>query len=310
MNKKLIILGFLVSLGSFTTQAQQDPMLTHYMYNTSSVNPAYAGSREALSISVLNRFQWVGIEGAPMTNMINVNTPILKKNIGVGLTVMKDKLGPMNKTSINADFAYRLKLNKTSRLNFGLKGGVDMVNANLASLILTNQNDPILASNIQRLRPNFGFGLLFQSDRFYIGVSTPRLLEYDFGTSQGTANVNFLLQRRHYYGIAGAALKMGPQVVFKPTTLLKLSPGAKPQIDLTASFIFNNTLTLGLMGRSNDAFGVLVGFNISEQFNIGYSFDYSSFNRVASVNSGSHELMLRYELIHTKDSKIKSPRYF
>jgi type IX secretion system PorP/SprF family membrane protein len=309
--KKRLIIAIVVVMGGWSAHAQQDAMFTHYMYNTMSVNPAYAGSRDALTITSLNRFQWVGFKGAPMTQNINVHMPLWSNRLGVGVSVMNDKIGPSNKTSVEANFAYRLKLNAKTRLAFGLKGGLNMLNASLLDVKTTDANDQSFGQGINsRMLPNFGFGLLLQHDNFYIGASIPKLLENDFSRNTTTGGTDFISEQRHYFFIAGAAWKLNRQLMFKPSTLVKVVTGAPVQLDLTANFVIDEVLTLGGMYRSTDALGVLVGVNVKPQFYIGYSFDFSTGNRTFKYNNGSHELMLRYDFIFSRTGKIKSPRYF
>jgi len=306
--KKTLFLTSLVCLGSGFARAQQDAMYTHYMYNTLAINPAYAGSRDALTMTALGRFQWVGFEGAPMTQTFTVHAPIATQNIGLGLSVVNDKIGPVNSTSFYADFAYRMKLTATSRLCFGLKGGMNNFSAGLNSLAIGDQNDVSFSQNARTsMKANFGFGMYYQSTHFYAGASIPKILENDF-TAGSTVTVGS--EERHYYVILGGMINMGPRVKFKPTMLTKIATSAPIQADFTATFIFNDILNLGAMYRTGDAFGILAGVNITEQLLLGYSFDWSTKNMTGRYNSGSHEILLRYDLIFNKEKKIKSPRYF
>jgi len=168
---------------ALNANAQQDPMFTHYMYNTLSINPAYAGSRDALSITALHRSQWVGFDGSPTTQTITMHSPIANKNIGLGLTVVNDKIGPVNNTSLAGQFAYIMQLNRKSKLSLGLSGGVNILQADLNSLSLDQQNDPTFQTNLtNRVTPNFGFGAYYSRERFYIGVSTPNLIQNQYST--------------------------------------------------------------------------------------------------------------------------------
>lgn len=305
---KKVLLGLIVCLYNFNLKAQQESLFTHYMYNTSSVNPAYAGSRGGLSATLLNRIQWIGFEGAPITQTLNVNAPLWRNRLGLGISLLNDKIGPSNSTLMDIDFAYRMKLSdrgayKKMRLNFGLKGGLGWFNSNMSSLKTTHAGDQLFAENVSmRMLPNFGFGMLLQHDRFYFGVSSPKLLEQSL-----TGNSGIRSQKRHYYAITGAVVKMKNHWIFKPSILVKYVQGSKVQGDVTAQFVCNDKLNLGLSYRSNDGIAALIGFQISDNFTIGYSFDYSNNVRTGTTNFGSHELLLRYELI--KDG-FKSPRYF
>jgi len=308
--KKIITILLIVIVG-YTASAQQDAMFTHYMYNTLAVNPAYAGSRDALTITGLHRSQWIGFDGAPITQTLTAHTPIINENIGLGLSVINDKIGPVNTTSLYADFSYRIKIDKKSHLAFGLKGGMNMVNNNLTSLNLDDKNDLAFIQNVQsKLLPNFGFGMYYSSDKFYAGVSIPKLLENNFANNTTSGSTNLASEKRHYFLIAGTVFNINEGIKLKPTTFIKVTNGAPIEADVTASFIFHDKFWLGGMFRTGDALGILAGLNITNQFALGYSFDWSYANTTMKYNGGSHELMLRYDFIYKVEEKIRSPRYF
>lgn len=307
--KKHLIIGVIVGFLGTAVQAQQDAMFTHYMYNTQAVNPAYAGSRDALTVTALHRSQWVGFPGAPLTQTITAHTPIANDHFGVGLALGNDKIGPTNTTAFFADFAYRMKIGEKGNLALGLKGGASLFQADLTKLKLDQGNDVAFNTNIQsKFLPNVGFGAYYHRPRFYAGVSAPKLLQNDFYTNLTTSSLS--IEKRHYFGILGAVFPIAQNVELKPTTYVKVTAGAPIEADLTANFIFNNKFILGVMGRTGDAAGVLLGLNITEQLTAGYSFDYSFTNATGRYNYGSHEFMLRYDFIYNNTSKIKSPRYF
>ena len=288
--------------------AQQDAMFTHYMNNTLAINPAYAGSRDALTVTALHRSQWVGITGAPMTQTITAHTPFKRDNIGIGASVMNDRLGPINNTSLYFDFAYRLKLDNKSTLSMGMKAGLNFLNAKLNQLNLDEQNDQSFQNAGASVAPNFGFGLYYSRNRLFAGISTPRLLQNNL--KPGAQPTIALREKRHYFMIAGYQFKINENLEMKPTTFIKVTAGAPVEMDLTASFIWKNFLHLGGMFRTGDAFGVLAGYNINEQLLISYSFDWSYRLQTVRYNGGSHEIMLRYDFIIISPQKIRSPRYF
>ncbi len=309
-NKIVSVLFF--SLVCFGAQAQQDPMYTHYMYNTLIINPAYAGSRDALTISALHRSQWANFKGAPMTQTLTLHSPIGNEHIGLGLSASNDKIGPINNTAISGSFAYRINLTKKSKLSFGVSGGMNILQADLNSLQLDNQNDPSFQNNIRnKVTPNVGFGIYYSRERFYAGVSTPNILESKhYETSQADGTVSESRAQRHYFFIAGAVFNLTNNLAFKPTTLIKVTTGSPIQADFTASFIMMKKFLLGAMYRTGDSFGILAGFDITPQFHVGYSFDWSYGLRTGSYNYGSHEVMLRYDFIFNSKNQIQSPRYF
>jgi type IX secretion system PorP/SprF family membrane protein len=293
--EKLLVTGLIIA--SANVYAQQDAMYTHYMYNTLTVNPAYAGSRDALTANLLHRSQWVGFEGAPTSQTFTLHSALNNRKIGLGVSAVNDKTGPVKNMGVNADFAYILKLNETSKLAFGLKGGIDYMEVPLNSLMLDDQNDPSFQNNINRtVLPNFGFGMYFQSSRFYTGISCPRLLENNFRTKEINFSTSPVQQVRHYYFIAGGLIRLNDNVDLKPTTFIKVTTAAPVQADLTSSFIINKKFRIGAMFRTGDALGVLAGYYINDNFQVGYSFDWSYGLETVKYNYGSHEIMLSYEL--------------
>lgn len=309
---KKMTLVLVSALGSLTSHAQQDPMYTHYMDNTLVINPGYAGSRDALTITALHRSQWVDFKGAPITQTIMFHTPLRNEHLGVGLSVFNDKIGVSNKTSLVADFAYRMNLTKKSKLAFGLSAGANIFRSNLGSLQLDQQTDPAFQTNISNhITPNIGFGAYYSRERFYAGISTPNLLENKLAEVKQTDGSSLISrEQRHYFLIAGALFNITDDLAFKPTTLVKVTAAAPVQVDLTASFIIMKKLSLGVMYRTGDAVGGLVGFNITDQFHIGYSYDWSYGLKTAKYNKGSHEIMLRYDFIFASKKQIHTPRNF
>lgn len=305
-NFKLYILFVLLCLNAITSNAQQDPMFTQYMFNTLAVNPGYAGSRGALNVTGLYRNQWVGIDGAPTTQTFFAHTPFLSKNMAVGISVVNDKIGPINQTMMYGDYSYTIKVTESSKLAFGLKAGVNIIRGNLSSIDLTEQNDQSFATNIDyKPLPNFGFGMYYHSDRWYLGLSTPKLLENKI---ESTVDYTKLSEKRHYFLIAGYVVDVSENIKFKPTALTKVTIGAPVSIDLTATFLFKEKLWLGVGHRINDSFSALMELQLNDQLRVGYAYDYT-ISKLSHYNFGTHEIMLSYDFIYRKD-KILSPRYF
>jgi len=305
--KKIITLALVLIALSSSIKAQQDAMFTHYMYNTLWLNPAYAGTRDALTITGIHRSQWVGFDGAPIGQTLTMHSPILNGKMGVGLSVLNDKIGPTKSTIIALDVDYQIKLDAKSKLSFGLKGLANFYNNNINALKLDNQNDAAFAENTQRILPNTGAGVYYFRERFYAGISVPKLLENKFNTSSLNATSK---EQRHYFLILGTVFDLSKDVKLKPTCFIKATQAAPLQGDVTANFILKDKYILGAMYRTVDAVGVLLGYNITEQFTVGYSFDWSMANTTGKYNNGSHEIMLRYDLISKTKAKIKSPRFF
>ena len=307
-----ISIGFVLTIGSLNIQAQQAPMYTHYMNNTLVVNPAYAGSRDALTVTAINRMQWVDFEGAPVTQSLTMHTPLSNEHMGIGLSVLNDKIGPTNTTSLVFDYAYRFNLTENSKMAFGLSVGANLFQADLSALQLDVQSDPVFLNNINNhVTPNIGFGAYYSRERFYAGFSIPNLLETSYSEiDQGNGNSLIGKEQRHYFFIAGALFHVTENLDFKPTSYVKMTVGAPIEADLTASFIIQKRFLLGAMFRTGDAVGGLIGFDITEQLHLGYSYDWSFGLQTFKYNKGSHELILRYDFLIFDKKQIHSPRYF
>ena len=177
MKHSYLAIIVLILLGSFSSNAQQDPQYTQYMYNTQIVNPAYAGSRDALSFGLLLRSQWVGLEGAPKTGTFTVNSPIgVLDNMGLGLSIVRDEIGPAVESNVNIDYSYTINTSDAAELSFGLKAGLDLLDVNFNRLNIFDQGD-IFEDNIDnKLQPQIGAGVYYNTDRFYAGLSVPNFL--------------------------------------------------------------------------------------------------------------------------------------
>lgn len=286
--------------------AQQDSQYTNYMYNTINVNPAYAGSRGVMSIFGLHRTQWVGLEGAPVTNTFSLNTPINNSNLGLGLSFVNDRIGPSDENTISVDVSYTIPLSNDYKLSFGIKGTANLLNVDYTKLDRYDLTDPQFQNNIDnRFSPNIGTGIYFHSNKLYAGLSVPNFLETEHFDDNVSATAK---ERMHYYLIGGYVFDLSPTVKFKPAFLSKMVTGAPLQLDLTANFMFNEKFVLGAAWRWDAALSGLVGFQVSEGWFIGYGYDAET-TKLANYNSGSHEIFLRYEF-KGKSEKVVSPRFF
>lgn len=299
-----------VSLLCIQIQAQQDAQYTQYMYNTVIVNPAYAGTREAMSIFALHRAQWVGLEGAPQTNSLSLNTPLLP-NVGVGLSVVTDKIGPSSENNIAADFSYSIPTSELYEISFGVKASINMLNIDFNKLNLQPGQDPTYQNGAdKKVSPNVGIGFYYHSDITYIGISAPNLLEtkhFDGGDAV-TASSNLATEKINYYLIAGHVLDLSPSLKLKPTLQTKYVQGAPLEVDLSANFMINKKFIAGAAYRVNAAVSAMAGFQLGESLFVGYSYDFET-TKLASYNSGSHEIFLRYELLQTA-YRVVAPIFF
>ncbi len=300
-----IVVGALLSL---KVQAQQDPMYTQYMFNMLTVNPGYAGSRDALTLAMLHRNQWVGMEGAPKTTTLSAHTPLRRQALALGVSMVYDEIGPVKQTGLYVDLAARIKLTEKSRISVGLKTGFNNLNSNLSNLNVIDPNDPAFQyGNVNRFMPNVGLGAYYQRERFYAGISMPKFFENTIYEETG-GSVSRPKEIRHLFFITGFVIDITEEIKFKPSILVKAVDAAPLSGDLNLSFLFLDKLWLGVYGRYGDSFGGLVGVYVTPQFMIGYSYDYST-TELQKYNSGSHEISLVYDFIF-QEQRLKSPRYF
>lgn len=306
-NGRHILLSLLLWTGlAGTGRAQQDPLYSQYMFNTLAFNPAYAGSADVFTIMALSRHQWVGFEGAPSTQTLTFHSPLPGQSLGLGFSAMNDRVGPVRQTGAFVDFAYRIRTGADTRLAFGLKGGANLFQADLASLP-TVLPDPSLTNIQSTILPNFGFGLFWHSSRYYVGLSAPKLLENEISSTDGTV-MTTSSEARHYFLIGGYVLDLGPDMKFKPSFMVRAVEGAPLSADINANFLLRERIWFGAMYRLGNAFGVMGQYQIDDQLRVGYAFDMTT-TRIGAYNAGTHELMIGYDLRFVKGRTI-SPRYF
>lgn len=299
------ILYFALMLIGLVSYAQQDAQYTQYMYNTINVNPAYAGSRGVLSVFGLYRTQWVGLDGAPETGAVSVNSPIANSNLGVGLSFVNDRIGPTNENTISADISYTIRTSETYKLSFGIKGTANLFNLDVSKLNPQDSDDPMLKDLNNDFSPNLGAGVYLHSDKLYLGASVPNFFEtkrYDDN------DVAVYKERMNMYFIGGYVFDLSPSLKFKPAFLTKIVEGAPLQLDVSANFLINEKFVLGAAWRWDAAVSAMAGFQITDGLYIGYGYDLET-TKLANYNSGSHEIFLRFELFK-KQEKIVSPRFF
>lgn len=287
--------------------AQQDAQYTQYMYNTANINPGYAGSRGCFSALIMHRNQWVGLEGAPVTNTATFHTPMGENSrVGLGVSVVNDRLGPSDENTFSVDISYTIPTSEKFKLAFGLKTTANFFNVDFNKLKTFDPADGLIRQNIDnRFSPNIGAGAYLYSDKTYIGISIPYMLENRYYDN----DVQYVAsERMHFHGIVGHVFDLSSSVKFKPAALVKIVKGAPLQVDLSGNFLFFDKLTLGAAYRWSAAVSGMAGFQISNSWLIGYAYDKET-TRLGNFNSGSHEIFLRYELFKKYD-KVVSPRFF
>nr|WP_298931393.1 type IX secretion system membrane protein PorP/SprF [uncultured Allomuricauda sp.] len=295
--------------------AQQDAQYTQYMFNTLSVNPAYAGSRGQLSFAGLYRSQWVGLDGAPETFTLNLHSPIRNSRLGYGVSIVNDNIGDgvVQETYLDAVLSYTIDVSRDAKLSFGLKAGGNMLNLDFNGLRNFDQ-EVVNQDNIDnQFSPNFGLGIYYHTDKFYMGVSAPSILETEYfdSGSNDPESVNFLATERiNFYLITGYVFDLNADLKFKPALLTKAVGGAPLQVDISANFLFADKFSFGAAYRLDAAVSALAGFQITDQIMLGLAYDRETTELGgAQFNDGSFEVFLRLELLKAFQKTV-SPRFF
>ncbi|OXB05024.1 PorP/SprF family type IX secretion system membrane protein [Flavobacterium pectinovorum] len=311
MKKIIIFISFFFYITSIS--AQQDPEYTHYMYNMSVVNPAYASGMPAmLNLGGLYRTQWVGAVGAPKTFTFFGHTAINDK-VEVGLSLISDDIGDGAKKENNvyADFAYVLNLGGQNRLSLGLKAGFSSIQTNFNGFVLQSgdtSTDLAFAEDVNVTKPNIGVGAYFFRNNFYVGLSAPNLLNTKHIEEKSGINA-FGSEDIHTFLTAGYVFQINDKVKLKPAFMTKYVTGAPLSIDITANVLYNNKFELGAAYRIDDAISGLVNINVTPSLRVGYAYDYTLSN-LGQFNSGTHEIMLLFDLDLLGKGFDKSPRFF
>lgn len=304
-NIQKVICFILILLVSEVMMGQQDAQYTQYMYNMNVINPAYAGVRGNLSLNLMGRKQWVGIEGAPETATLSIHAPFAK-SIGLGFSTIYDQLGPLKETNTYADFSYAIQVSEGGNLVFGIKAGATFQVLNTALLNALDPNDiVVLNAEPNKVSPNFGAGVYFYNQKFYIGASVPNMLKTKYFEKK-SGYISNVSNKAHYFLTTGFVFEVSDFVDFKPSIMMKSALGSPISIDLSGNILFAKNFEMGLSYRFDDSISGMVGFNVNSDFRIGYAYDHTV-NYLGGYNSGSHEVMLLYDF---NRKKIKNPRWF
>jgi type IX secretion system PorP/SprF family membrane protein len=305
--KKLYLVALVVFSITMDLQAQQDPHYTQYMYNMNVINPAYAGSKENLSIGMLYRKQWVEIEDAPTTATFSGHAPV-GKNVGLGLSVISDKIGPVEENNIYGDFSYTLQLGGEHKLAFGLKAGLTLHQVGLFTDInhtLPDQNDPAFAENTSNSYFNLGSGLFYYTNKYYLALSVPNMMKskhLDFNGREFGSEVS------HYFVTGGYVFDVSENIKFKPFFMMKSAFNAPTSLDLSTNFLFNQKFEAGITYRLEDSFGAMINYAISPNVKLGYAYDHIVSDLNVTTPS-SHEIVLLFDLNFPRKVS-SSPRFF
>ncbi len=305
MKKHIYILIVLMTVLVFQeTQAQQDPQYTQYMYNMNVVNPAYAGSKESLSLTALYRNQWSGAADNPVTFTFSAHSPLGEK-VGLGLSAIRDEWGPITETNVYADFSYTLQMGSSIKLALGLKAGATFHDVGLVDLDLQDRNDPLFAENINNTYPNVGAGAFLYGDKFYVGFSVPNMLKSVHLDENGMKYGN---ETNHYFGTAGYVFQVSDNFKLKPSVMVKSAFDAPVSFDGNLNALFYDRFELGASYRLDDSFSGLVGFQVTPNIRIGYAYDHVT-SDIKTVGPASHEVILTFD-VFSKPRILRSPRFF
>lgn len=309
MKKSAIICLLIVACGHL--YAQQDPIFTQYMFNKLAINPAYAGSSEALSLDLIDRFQWVGVEGGPNTLSFTAQTNVPNPHIGIGLYAFRDALGPTIETGLMGSFAYRI-LFPQATLSLGAQFGFDYMDIDWGALNPEDPNDPLLQDQVKnRAAPDAGVGVYFYSKKYYVGISSTHLLQNKIVVSQDVDDetTSFSKLMRHFYAMGGGIISITDNLDFRPALLVKYVANAPVQADLSLALLIHNVFWIGVSYRTENCMTLMAEVNVMKNLHIGYSYD-AWFNQLQSYNKGSHEIRIGYDIDVFRTNRMKTPRYF
>ena len=301
-----LALSLLMGL-SFYGFSQQDPVFTQYLNNMLTIQPAYAGISGSLNITGISRAQWVGFEGAPNTNTLTISGPLRRFNVGLGLSIVNDKWGPIRQNGVYVDYAYHVELGRDQFLSFGLKGGFNISQAYLTDLWVNDPNDQVFANDVKiNFLPNLGVGIMWHSDRFFFGASAPKILKNRMQSENGETVYREVL---HFYAMGGYVFFLSDMLKFKPTVLYRWAERTPSFVDFSGSFLFYDRVWVGATYRMKNSYGLIFQFNVNTQLKFGYSYDQTTFHPT-QVNSGTHEFLISYDFIYSRRGRQVVPRYF
>lgn len=299
----------LVVLGCSAALAQQEVMVSQYMFNQLFLNPAYAGSHPYMSSSLLHRSQWLKVEGAPRTSMMAVDAPLMKGKMGAGLTIVHDQIGVSRDLDIAAHYAYHLRVSETSKLAFGMRAGLSIYSARLSELTYWDANDQVFQGDIAN-KPvgKFGFGLYWYDAYSYVGLSVPTIYAADGKISTNATGVIEDYFTQHYYLHAGRVFTLNESFDLKPSTMIKYTPAAPVEADVNLNLLYRDRIWFGLGYRTGDAVVGMLEYQVNPMLRVGYAYDMTT-SKLRTYTSGSHEVMLGIDF-GKEPIRIKTPRYF
>lgn len=310
---KTVALAVILFTITNNAKAQFDYMFTQYMFNEMFINPGYAGSKEAMSATLLHRQQWVNFPGRPITTSFSLHGPLMNNKMGLGLSVLNERIGVLNHNLAYASYAYRLKTGENSTLAFGLMGGIHNQVNKFTDLKVSNDGsiDPQFSNTASTIAPNFGTGIFFNTKTFYTGISVPRMIDdkVKFATN-GAVELSTKIDpgKFHYYLTIGNLFTLTKDLKLKGQAMVKAVQNAPLQFDVNANFLIKDMIWAGASYRNGSAVSAIVGMQVNAQFLVSYAYDYN-LNSIQKYSQGSHEIALNY-LFSYKGKKVVTPRYF
>ncbi|POS01415.1 type IX secretion system PorP/SprF family membrane protein [Flavobacterium croceum DSM 17960] len=310
--KKIYFALAVLSLLNSKIFAQQNPHYTQYMYNMNVVNPAYAGSKETLSGGLLYRQQWAGLEGAPKTATLALHSPI-GKNVGLGISAISDKIGPIEENNFYADFSYKLNLGGNHRLSFGLKAGATFQKVGLFSEIgngyIQQAGDISFRQDANNTFLNIGAGIFYHTNKYYAAFSVPNMLDQNYLDITNNGQVyQFGSTKQHYFFTGGYVFDLSSNTKFKPSFMMKSAFNAPISFDFSANFLFFEKFEIGGTYRLDDSMGAMINYAITPSIRLGYAYDHV-LSDLKVTTTASHEFMLLFDLNFSKKVSV-SPRFF
>jgi len=302
------ILGVLLLGINTKLYSQQDPVFNQYMNNLLTVQPAYAGMSGYVNMTAMSRIQWVGFDGAPVTSTFTIQGPFKKYNVGLGLSVITDRFGPVRQTGVYADYSFRVLLDNDQYVSFGIKGGFNRYEALLTDLSVHDPNDPVVAFDInKKYMPNFGIGFMWHADNFFIGASVPKIFRNKINSNSGETVYQ---EEMNFYAMGGIVFDIADNVKFKPTVLARWSQNTPSVVDFSANALFYDRVWVGATYRLQNSYGLLFQVFVNSRVKLGYAYDLTTF-RPSQYNAGTHEFMLSYDFpVKRKRFCRFTPRYF
>lgn len=307
MGKVRNIILWAMALTCWRASAQHTPLTSQYLFNGLLINPAYAGSRDAFAANLTWRQQWVGFQGAPVTQVLSLHSPIKSSRVALGLLLVNDRIGVSRETGFLTNYAYRIPFRR-GKLQFGIGAGISLLQADWTSLAIQDRNDVQFASDTRgSVRPNFSTGVFYYKKLFYIGASMPFIMSHHFDAERQTWTIGTESAHQQPMITGGYIWKMSRELKLKPSTLIRYQAAAGVQADLSANLIINDRIWTGVSYRSNDA--VVGSFEVlpTPQWRLGYAYDLG-ISDITPYHQGTHELMLQYEF--GKRMNVRDPRYF